>query len=272
MRLFLLLLPAVLCAQPVPRMDEPDNPLTGDPAAVEAGRKLFSASCGACHGATGEGGRGPNLRDGKLIRRSSDFQMFNTIRKGVPGSDMPGANLPDANIWQLVTFVRALGAPAAETIVPGEPSRGELVYAKSGCAGCHMISGRGGTLGPDLSNIGAARSYEYLRESVLKPGERISAGYQPVTVKLKDGRTLEGVARNYTNYSFQLMAKDGKLYLLNASDLADAKVDVASLMPADYGERLSKEEMTDLVAYLSKRTLRPVEARRRPERRRGAPR
>ena len=41
--------------------DKPKNPAIGDPQAIEAGRKLFAAGCAACHGAEGQGGRGPNL-------------------------------------------------------------------------------------------------------------------------------------------------------------------------------------------------------------------
>lgn len=251
---------AIMQAQP--RSNDPANPLDGDPAAIEAGRKMFTGSCGGCHGATGEGGRGPNLRDGKLIRRSNDFQMSQTIRKGIPGTDMPGSNLDDNQVWQLVAFVRALGRPAAESRVPGDATKGQAVYTKAGCANCHMIGGQGGALGPDLSNAGANRSLEYLREAIVKPGERVVQGYLPVTVKLKDGRTIEGVTKNYTNYDLQITDKTGRLFLLQTSDLSDVQFRMQSLMPKDYGKRLSREEITDLLAYLSQQSMRPAKNRR----------
>lgn len=262
MRFVLVLVIAAFPLSAQIRRDEPENPVARDPQAIEAGRKLFTGSCGGCHGAAGEGGRGPNLRDGKLIRRSSDAQMFQTIRKGVPGTDMPGTNVPDEPVWELVAFVRALGAPAAETIFPGDAARGERVYAANGCGNCHAISGRGGALGPDLSNAGGTRSYEYLRESIIKPGERISYGYQKVEAKLKDGRSLEGIARNYSNYDVQIASRDGKLYLLKTDELTDLKVSIATYMPLDYGKKITREELTDLLAYLSRQTLRPPGANR----------
>lgn len=249
-------------------LNHPDNPFDGDPDAIERGKKVYMGSCGGCHGGTGEGGRGPNLRDGRLIRRSTDFQVLNTIKKGVPGSDMPPTNLPDERIWELVAYVRALGAPASETSPPGNPTRGEEVYRNAGCANCHAISGRGGALGPDLTNIGGTRSYGILRESIEKPGDRLTPGYQPVTVKMKDGRTLSGVVKNYTNYDLQMAGRDGQLHLFQIADLTDVQLSMKSLMPADYATRLSRDDMTDLLAYLSRRTLRPADARATRERRR----
>ena len=97
-------------------------------------------------------------------------------------------------------------------------------------------------------------------------------GYLPVTAKLKDGRTLEGVAKNYTNYDLQLTDKTGRLYLLQASDLSDLQFRMESLMPKDYGKRLSRDEVTDLLAYLSQQSMRPVDPKKNQNRRRGAAR
>lgn len=262
MRVAFLLLLAAAFFPAQPQVEDRENPFGGDAGAVEEGKKTFAGSCGGCHGTTGEGGRGPALRDGKLIRRSNDFQVFTSIKKGVAGTDMPGTNLPDEQIWKLVAFVRALSSPAADVLVPGDPAAGERIYAAQGCAGCHMIAGRGGMLGPDLTNAGGSRSYEYLRESIVKPGARIQQGFAKAVAKTRDGRTLEGVVRNYTNYDVQLQGKDGKLYLLQTTDLADFKVEVATFMPTGYAAKLSREEMTSLLAYLSRQTARPVELRR----------
>ncbi|MBL8222595.1 MAG: c-type cytochrome [Bryobacterales bacterium] len=254
--IILLLLAALAAAAQQPRSDAPDNPVARDPNAIENGKKTYVGSCAGCHGATGEGGRGPSLRDGRVIRRSSDAQMFRTIQKGIAGTDMPGTNLPEARIWELVAFVRGLGAPAALVPHPGDPTRGEQVYAKNGCAGCHAISGRGGALGPDLSTIGGTRSYEYLREAIVKPGDRVAAGFHKIAVKTKDGRTLEGVVKNYSNYDLQMVDRTGKLYLFRTPDLAGVNITVTTWMPQDYATRISRDEMTDLLAFLSRQSTR----------------
>jgi mono/diheme cytochrome c family protein len=58
-------------------------------ADVAAGGKLFAAHCAACHGPLGEGGRGVKLTT--LTRASDDKSLFNIIRKGIPGTEMPPA-------------------------------------------------------------------------------------------------------------------------------------------------------------------------------------
>src|SRR6266478_4708381 len=110
-----------------------------------AGRKLFLASCSGCHGANAEGGRGPNLTEGRAIRRLDDEALFASIKSGVPGTDMPPTNLPDDQIRSVAAFVRSLSAPAYQSKVAGDAEAGaSIFFGLGGCTGCHMIRGRGG--------------------------------------------------------------------------------------------------------------------------------
>jgi putative heme-binding domain-containing protein len=255
--LFILALP--LCAQ-LPRPDSPSdrNPLVGQPDAVLAGAKVFATSCSGCHGANGEGGRGPNLTMGRAIRRLNDRGMFATIRTGVPGTDMPPTNLPDDDTWRLVAFVRNLSAPANESKLPGDPDAGAAIFfGKGGCADCHMIRGRGGFLGPDLTDAGALHTVPQLRESLLKPNARIADGYQGVTATMQDGAKLSGVARNDDNYSVQILGAKGDLHLLSKADLREVLFQKNSLMPADYARRLTPDEISNVLAFLSRQSVRP---------------
>jgi cytochrome c oxidase cbb3-type subunit III len=230
---------------------------------VETGRKLFTGACGACHGQTGEGGRGPKLADGRLIRGEKDEKLADVIRNGVPGADMPGFKLPDAQIKMLVKFLRYLTASAYETQVPGDRAAGEVVFfGKGGCAGCHSIGERGGNLGPDLSDIGASRTPRQIRESILEPSIRPTEGFRGVKAVMSDGRVVEGVARNNTNYSMQILDAAGKLHLLDKRELAEVVFRKGSLMPGDYGARLTKDELQNLLAFLSRQSVRQGEMKK----------
>ena len=273
------LTPVVLCLfcvwalpaapqRPPARTDETENPLAGKPEAIEAGKKLFAAACVACHGANGEGGRGPKLTE-RRGRRGGDEELFRTIQKGVAGSDMPPFNLPEENIWQLAAYVRSLSAPAFETNVPGDAEAGSAIfYTKGRCTSCHMIRGRGGHLGPDLSNIGMARPYRQLKEALLEPSARLAQGFQGVTVTTGDGRKIDGVAKNNTSYSIQVLDAKGELHLLEKKDLREVVFHTQSLMPGDYGKRLTVAEVENVLAFLSRQSLRPLgattSARRNP--------
>lgn len=239
-----------------PTTDEFRNPLRGQLEAIEAGRGLYLKSCAGCHSPAGEGGRGPNLVTGRQIRRATDRQVYAAIEKGVPGTDMPPTKLGETEIWQVVAFVRSLGSPAYEVPVPGDEKAGAAIYAGKGqCAGCHMIGGKGGALGPDLTNVGMNRSLNQIREAVLQPSKRWVDGYQAVTAHLKDGRRVEGVLRDRTNYALTILDARGELHRLKMTTVADYKLSVPSLMPESRG-RLTNEEIRDVVKFLSRQSSR----------------
>lgn len=236
------------------------NPAIGDLKAIEAGRILFASGCAACHGPDGRGGRGPNLREVVFWHPLDDDTLFKAIQKGNPGGGMPAANLPEDKAWQVVAFVRSLTAPAIENKTPGDPKAGEaLFWGVAGCSGCHSIQGRGGMLGPDLGNVGSVRALPQIRDSILDPDSEISAGYQGVSVTLKNGKTLRGVARNRTNYSLQLQEANGDVTLLSMSDVSKVNLMKGSLMPKDFGKRFGAEDINNLLAYLSRQSVRPIE-------------
>ena len=240
--------------------EKPKNPAFGDPKAIEAGRKIFANGCGACHGAEGQGGRGPNLRERVFWHPLDDDTLYKSIQKGIPGGGMPAANLPEEQAWQVAAFVRSLTAPAFENPPAGDVQAGETVFlGKAGCSNCHRIQGRGGALGPDLSDVGATRATAQIRQAIEEPDSDGAPNYRAVSVVLKNGKTLRGVARNRTNYSLQLQDAQGNLHLLSMADISEMDLKKGSPMPKDYAKRLSKQEIDNLVAFLSRQSLRPAD-------------
>lgn len=81
--------------------------LSRDPAVVEAGQKIYTANCVACHGATLEGGIGQNLVDATWIHGGKPTDIYNTITKGVLEKGMPvwGPVLGSGRIVDVVAFV-----------------------------------------------------------------------------------------------------------------------------------------------------------------------
>jgi cytochrome c oxidase cbb3-type subunit III len=236
-----------------------ENPYQGRSDAIEAGRRLFAGMCSGCHGAQAEGGRGPNLEDGQIVRLKDDHHLFDSIRKGVPGRDMPPFNLPDEQIWQLLAFIHSLSAPAAESQVPGDPEAGRVIFfGKAACGACHMILGHGGFTGPDLSNIGMSHSWKQLRQALLDPKSRSRAGYQGVVAVTKGGSRITGIMKDQTHYSAAILDGDGNLHLLSMRDIREITYRSGSLMPDDYDRRLTAKEIEDVLAFLSRQSVRPV--------------
>lgn len=245
-----------------PKQNGETNPLEVDPEAIQAGQKLFSAACSPCHGAHGEGGRGPNLADGSIVRRKDAQHLFASIRNGVPGTDMPPFNLPDAQIWQLLDYIYSLSTPAAESHVPGNAESGRAIFfGKGKCGSCHMILGHGGYLGPDLSNAGMSHSWNQLRQALLDASSRSTPGYQGVTVITTTGAQITGIAKYDTNYSLAVLDAGGNLHLLPMQDVRKLTFQKGSLMPDDYQRRLTPDEINDVVAFLSRQSVRTIKPR-----------
>ncbi|MBS1825579.1 MAG: c-type cytochrome [Acidobacteria bacterium] len=218
-----------------------------DPASVEAGKQIYMGSCSGCHGATGEGSQGPSLLSGRA-GRLPDKTLLNSIQNGLPGTSMPDFPMGAQKVAQVAAFVRSLTAPAADTVVAGDAGRGKALFFGAGkCVACHMIRGEGGHPGPDLSNIAAERTVPQLRESVMKPGARIADGFRGVTAVLASGATVKGVAKNYNNYSVQILDGSGKMHLLETREVKRLEWTDGSLMPAVTGA----EDAQNLVAFLA---------------------
>jgi len=224
--------------------------LTADDLA--RGQKLFVAQCALCHGIGGTGGRGPSLNQPDLRRAADNRALFQTIRNGIQGSEMPDAwQMTDREVWQVAGYVRSLGRTAVLKL-PGDPARGKEYYeAKGGCAACHIVSGRGGNLGPDLTDIGARRSAAYLRESLIDPGASVPENFLVVSVVTRDGRRVRGIRSNEDSFTIQIRDASNVFHSFRKLDLTELKKEFgASLMPA-YRDVLTASEIDDLVAYLA---------------------
>ncbi len=229
-------------------------------AAVAEGRRIYNRSCTVCHGLDGAiGGRGPAVAGTRRYLRSSDRDLFASIRIGIPGTEMPPAGLPEADIWKVVAYIRSLRATAYDAFVNGNAARGEtLFWGKGDCGQCHMIGSRGGLLGPDLSNIGAQRTLRLLQEALTEARPNIARGYRPVTVVTGQGQTLTGIIKNEDNFSMQILDTGNKLHLLTRGELQRIVYEQTSLMPSDYGRRLTPPELTDLLAFLSRQAAQRI--------------
>ena len=256
MRSFALALIAVpLLAQHGRYLSDSHHPAIGNPEAIAGGAKLFLGSCAGCHGPDGGGGaRGPNLVRRALWHPLSDDAIFQVIQKGVPGTDMPPTKLSDDQTWNLVAYIHALTGPASTNSVPGDSAAGKEIYwgAKAGCSDCHAILGQGGRMGPDLSNVGGSRPLASIREAIVEPAKDLYyLGNESATVVLKNGETLQGVAKNRSNYSLQLVDTKGVLHLIQMNDVKKLTLSASTPMPTDFATRLSRGELRDLLAYLA---------------------
>lgn len=229
------------------------NPLAGKPEAIAAGEKLYGARCAPCHGKGGKGAEGPNLHRSRAVVVSPPMRLFEVVRKGIPGSEMPPFSGEDEKVWQIVSYLHSITRPGLGPPVPGDPEAGRRVFQSSGCHQCHTVEGAGGALGPDLSSIALQSSSEQIRESIVQPNAKIAEGFHAVRAVTRSKKIVEGVLKNQDNFSVQLVAMDGTPMGLRMTDVADLKVDNSrSLMPQHYGKSIGAQDLQNLLAFLDR--------------------
>jgi putative heme-binding domain-containing protein len=222
-----------------------------NPAGRAQGAALFQTNCAVCHGARGEGGRGADLTTGSYKHGGSDSQLFANIRNGIPGTEMPAVRATDAEAWQMAAFVKSLASAGLGEKAAGNPTNGKAIFQGKGqCKSCHSVGGDGGTVGPELAGIGRRRGLPYLMESLVSPEADIPTAYRAIQVTTKSGQTLRGVRLNEDDVSIQLRDSAGNLRSFYKDALKDIRRDKPALMPS-YSTTLTKQELEDLVAYLS---------------------
>ena len=218
---------------------------------VDTGGRLFRERCADCHGGDAKGSRGPDLT-GLWTNAAADDRAFQTIRSGIPGSIMPPSSAPDDEVRAIISYLRSLGTAGAGERSAGNAMNGERIFSAN-CRNCHRVNGRGGRLGPDLSQIGN-QPRQALRRSIREASAAFASGYEPVTLITRDGQQIRGARKSEDPFSIQIMDTHERLQGYLKTDLRNVTRDTKSLMP-DYGpDRLNEQDLTDLLGFLA--TLR----------------
>lgn len=216
------------------------------------GKQTWAGNCAGCHGLDGRGGeRGPNIATNPEIAGLTDAELVHIVRDGSPNMAMPalGRTLNAEQITAVVKHLRTLQGDQHATVLPGDPKTGQvLFYGNAECSSCHMVEGLGGFLGPDLSDFGSTRAPEEIRNSIVHPEPDPRA--KTAIVYTHEGTKYLGIIRNEDNFSMQLQTTDGAFHLFDRKEIERVEVQKQSLMPADYGTRLSPAELNDLVSFL----------------------
>lgn len=226
--------------------------------AIEVGAKLYTDNCSECHGLHGEGVFGPPFNDKAFFTTrlaevgwagTLEDYIVATASSGRPVSTRPEQwpGKPDS-AWKMPTWSTDYGGPLrpdqirsiAAYIMNWEPTavgdvsepividlpgllladpvnRGKAVFLKSGCIACHTIEGVStGAVGPELTHVGTNA----------------------------ETRVAGMTAEDYIHTSII----DPNAFIV--ADCPPGPCASPSVMPQTFGETLSPEELSDLVAYL----------------------
>jgi cytochrome c oxidase cbb3-type subunit III len=215
---------------------------------AEIGKGVYLNNCVYCHGPDGDQIPGIDFGRGRFKRVRTDEDLIKVVLNGIDGTGMPAQNLRDRELGPLVAFVRSMSA-AGGGPVTGDAGRGKAIYeGKGGCASCHRVRGAGSYTGPDLSDVGRLKRAADLEKALLDPSADLSPQNRTFKVALRRGATLTGRIYNQDTFTVQMI--DGsKMRTIARADIKEFSLVKSSPMPS-YKDKLSAQELDDLVAYL----------------------
>ncbi len=140
----------------------------------------------------------------------------------------------------------------SEVLAHGDPHRGENVFRRQdlSCMKCHSVSKAGGVVGPDLSPVGGTSPIEYLLKSVLDPDQAVKEAYLTHIIITDEGKVFQGILVDKDEQHLVLKDATGKQSVIPTADVAE-HIEGRSLMPKGLVNFLTRDELVDLVSFLS---------------------
>jgi quinoprotein glucose dehydrogenase len=143
----------------------------------------------------------------------------------------------------------------ADSLHGGDEKRGRKLFREKSelaCLRCHTIAEKeGGEVGPDLVGVGKRLDRRTLLESLVEPNKTIADGFKSTILFLKDESHLEGRVLSEDAAKLVLIDADAKKHEIEVKEIDERREGLSS-MPADLTKHLSREEMRDLIEFLSR--------------------
>ena len=137
----------------------------------------------------------------------------------------------------------------------GDVRRGQVVFnsVKAACSSCHTIGYMGGKVGPDLTKVGQVRTERDLLEAIVYPSASFVRSFEPLVIATKSGDLHNGVVRQENDDEIVLATGPRTEVRIAQDDIKEMRPGTVSVMPAGLEEQISRQELTDLLAFLKGR-------------------
>ncbi len=145
-----------------------------------------------------------------------------------------------------MTKLKALLNP--NYLLRADPVKGRQLFIKS-CHQCHKLYGDGGTIGPDLTGSNR-NNLDYLLSNILDPSAEVAQDYRMSIVETVNGRVITGLIVERTPSRIVLQTATDRI-TLPVEEIEELRPSTQSIMPTGQIDKLSKEEIRDLIGYLA---------------------
>jgi putative heme-binding domain-containing protein len=203
-------------------------------------------------------------------RASYAIMLLETIEKGgVPRGDLSAYTVRQlqafadkridtklAKVWgasrqtskeKAVLMAKYKSFLGPDAVAAADAANGRRVFQRT-CASCHRLFGEGGQVGPDLTGSNR-KNLDYVLENVLDPSALISRDYRLTLILTEDGRLLSGIVAEQTGKTVTIQTVNQRL-IVAKTDIERMQSSDVSMMPEGVLDKLSHDEVRELVAYL----------------------
>ncbi len=140
----------------------------------------------------------------------------------------------------------------------GDVSRGRTLFrdasGPAACASCHAADDasipESGATGPSLASIALIRSQDYIYHKIVNPDSNLVSGYGQILLKLQNGTLVSGLLAAEDDSSLTVREKSGRDVTFNKVEVQSVVEQQGSPMPGNYAVLLTKQDLSDLLAFL----------------------
>jgi uncharacterized protein len=165
-----------------------------------------------------------------------------------------GGGLPDADRQKVIDEL------AKVVLHKGDATKGKEIF-KTNCAKCHMHSGEGAKIGPDLTGMAAHPKSELLIH-IFDPSRSVEGNFRQYTVITNDGQVKVGLLSSETKTSIEVLDSEAKVTAIQRDNIKKLVASTKSLMPEGFEKQIPQEGIADLLEFLTARgKFMPLAAR-----------
>ncbi len=135
-----------------------------------------------------------------------------------------------------------------ESLARGDRSAGRLLFQQN-CANCHKLFDVGGAIGPDITGS-QRQNLDYLLENLIDPSGAVVRDYQMQIIETTSGRVITGLVVAESKSAVTIQTVNEKV-VVPADEIEDRVTSPVSMMPDGMLQKLSNEQVRDLVAYVT---------------------
>ena len=138
-----------------------------------------------------------------------------------------------------------------QNLAGGDWQRGQELFfgAEANCATCHTVRGKGGHVGPDLSNL-PHRDAAGIYRDITEPNVVINPDHRGYIAILNSGDALQGLVRSDREDRLRIYDTAGKETVVPRGDVKQLRAATISIMPEGY-EKLGRQKIVDLITFLT---------------------